>query len=76
MNVGDLVTWSDEETQSKMPWYYYNWQEIGVVINVDDVEDPETVIIHWCSTGYRYPVWLTSLKLLSSNSSNKKLNLS
>jgi len=73
MDIGDLVTWSDDESQNKMPWYYHNWKEIGVVINITDLD---TVVIYWCGSGHIYPVWLTDLKLLSSISVNKKLNLS
>jgi hypothetical protein len=73
MDIGDLVTWSDDESQSSMPWYYHNWKEIGIVIGMTDLD---TVVIYWSSSRHIYPVWLNDLKILSSTSLNKKLNLS
>ncbi len=60
MKVGDLVTW-DEEANAIPPWFYDNWQDVGIVI---DLFDADTVVVRWYS-GDEFPVWKIELKILS-----------
>ena len=68
--IGDLVTWSDDEDSVKMPWWYHNWKDIGVVV---DLFDDHTIVVQWCS-GNQFPVWVTDVKVLSSFESSNIYN--
>jgi len=35
MKVGDLVTW-DEKTDIVLPWFYDNWRDIGIILELFD----------------------------------------
>jgi hypothetical protein len=60
MKVGDLVTW-DEGSNACPPWFYDNWKDIGIVVEIFDID---TVIVKW-NSGEKFPVWKVELKILS-----------
>jgi len=62
MKVGDLVTW-DEKTDVVLPWFYDNWRDIGIIL---ELFDEDAVIVRW-SSGDEFTVWKNELKILSNN---------
>ena len=44
MKIGDLVRWKDDTSSVSMPPGYYNWQDIGVIVDYFDID---TVIVKW-----------------------------
>ncbi len=62
MKVGDLVTW-DEKTDIVLPWFYDNWRDIGIIL---ELFDEDAVIVRW-SSGDEFTVWKNELKILSNN---------
>ena len=63
MEIGDLVAWKEEPTQHVLPWFYDNWKDLGIIIDMVDID---TVIVKWCS-GEKFPVWQRDLEVLSKN---------
>ena len=61
MKIGDLVRWKDDTSSVSMPPGYYNWQDIGVVVDYFDID---TVIVKWCS-GVEFTVWMEDLEVIS-----------
>ena len=63
MGIGDLVAWKDESEAEGFPWFYDDWKDVGIIV---DLVDPDTVLVKWCS-GEKFPVWIRDLEILSEN---------